>query len=159
VPDAVPAVSATPQVPKRLIAPELSPDGMAPPLEHGALLAVGSYGVGLSPPGESEVAPNGIPTGPTGEVAPGTPRGDVGPIAEPFGVSGASWAKLAPQPRSSIADAVNSARNNPSVQCRPQMGNHGIAARLILRCCFGSCASWNRPQHICSAPLRGFTCS
>jgi hypothetical protein len=89
-PDAVPAVIATPQDPDEPIAPELNPEGIAPALEHELLVAVGSNGAGLSPPGESAVAPNGIPTGPTGEVAPGIPRGDVDPIADPFGVSGAN---------------------------------------------------------------------
>jgi len=110
VPDAVPVVGAAPQ----LIAPELRPEGMT--LEHGLLLAVGSNGAGLSPLGDSEVAPSGIPTGPTGDVAPGIPSGDVGPIAGLFGESGASWAKLAPQPRSNIAEAINEARNIVSIQ-------------------------------------------
>ena len=88
VPDAVPVVAAIPQFVGEPMAPELSPVGSA--LEHGLLLAVGSKGVGLSPPGESEVAPNGIPTGPTGELAPGIPRGDVGPIAGLFGEGGAN---------------------------------------------------------------------
>jgi hypothetical protein len=114
VPDAVPVVGAVPQVASILIAPELSPEGIA--LEHGLLLAVGSNGAGLSPLGESEVAPNGIPTGPTGDVAPGIPRGDVNPIAGPFGESGANCAKLAPQPRSSMAEAVNKARNSVSIR-------------------------------------------
>jgi hypothetical protein len=115
-PDSVPVVAVTPQVADELIAPELRPEGMA--LEHGLLLAVGSNGAGLSPLGESEVAPNGIPTGPTGDIAPGTPSGDVSPIAGLFGDSGAIWAKLAPQPRSSMAEAVNRARNDPSIQCQ-----------------------------------------
>ena len=84
-------------------------------LEHGLLLAVGSNGAGLSPLGESEVAPNGIPTGPTGDVAPGTPSGDVSPIAGLFGDGDANWAKLAPQPRSNIAEAVNKARKSASI--------------------------------------------
>jgi hypothetical protein len=114
VPDAVPLVGATPQLASELIAPELNPEGMAP--EHGLLLAVGSNGAGLSPLGDSEVAPNGIPTGPTGDVAPGIPSGDVGPIAGLFGDGSASWAKLAPQPRSNMAEAVNKARNRASIQ-------------------------------------------
>jgi hypothetical protein len=115
VPDAVPVVSAAPQLDTELIAPELRPEGMV--LEHGLLVAVGSNGVGLSPLGESEVAPNGIPTGPTGDIAPGIPRGEVSPIAGLFGEGAANWAKLAPQPRSNIAEAVNKARNGPSIHC------------------------------------------
>ncbi|HEY2530226.1 MAG TPA: hypothetical protein VGJ20_20205 [Xanthobacteraceae bacterium] len=46
------------------------PDAMAPlpelPVpEQPAVLAVGSSGAGLSPPGESSVEPKGIPTAPT----------------------------------------------------------------------------------------------
>jgi len=115
VPDAVPLVGANPQLADELIAPELNPEGMT--LEHGLLLAVGSNGAGLSPLGDSEVAPNGIPTGPTGDVAPGIPRGDVSPIAGLVGEGGANWAKLAPQPRSSMAEAVSKARTGTSVQC------------------------------------------
>ncbi len=108
VPEAVPIVGAAPQFARAFMAPELRPDGVA--LEHGLLIAVGSNGAGLSPPGETEVAPNGIPTGPTGEVAPGIPRGDVAPIGGLFGECGANCAKLTPQPRSNIAEAVNMAR-------------------------------------------------
>jgi hypothetical protein len=115
VPDAVPVVSVTPQVAGELIAPELKPEGMA--LAHGSLLAVGSNGAGLSPLGESEVAPNGIPAGPTGDIAPGTPSGDVSPIAELVGEGGANWAELAAQPRSSMAEAVSMARTDASVEC------------------------------------------
>ena len=114
VPDAVPVVGATPQFDGELMAPELSPEGMA--LEHSLLIAVGSNGAGLSPLGESEVAPNGIPTGPTGDAALGIPSGDVSPIAGLFGESGANGAKLAPQPRSSMAEAVNKARNSVSIR-------------------------------------------
>jgi len=114
VPEAVPVAGATPQLTAEFMAPELRPEGVA--LEQGLLLAVGSNGAGLSPRGESDVAPNGIPTGPTGAVAPGIPSGDVGPIAGLFGESGASWAKLAPQPRSSIADAMNMARKSTSIR-------------------------------------------
>jgi hypothetical protein len=115
VPDAVPVVGVSPQVAGELIAPELRPEGMA--LEHGLLLAVGSNGAGLSPLGESEVAPNGIPTGPMGDVAPSIPSGDVSPIAGLFGEGGANWAILAPQPRSSMAEAVSKARTGTSVDC------------------------------------------
>jgi hypothetical protein len=114
VPDAVPVVGGAPQLAKKSKAPELKPEGVA--LEHELLLAVGSNGAGLSPLGESEVAPKGMPTGPTGDVAPGIPRGDVNPIAGPFGEAGANCAKLAPQPRSSMAEAVNKARNGASIR-------------------------------------------
>ena len=114
VPDAVPVVGVVPQLTGVLMAPELSPEGKA--LEHGSLLAVGSNGAGLSPLGESEVAPNGIPTGPTGGVAPGIPRGDVSPIAGLFGAGSANCAKLAPQPRTNIAQAANRVRNGTSVR-------------------------------------------
>jgi hypothetical protein len=113
VPDAVPVVGAVPQLTGVLMAPELSPEGKV--FGHGLLLPVGSNGAGLSPLGESEVAPNGIPTGPTGDVAPGIPSGDVSPIAGLFGESGANCAKLAPQPRSSMAEAVNKARKGASI--------------------------------------------
>ena len=56
---------------------------------HGSVLAVGSSGVGLSPPGESSLEPSGIPTGPAADVVPGTPKGDVVPIAGVVGLSGA----------------------------------------------------------------------
>jgi hypothetical protein len=114
VPDAVPVVGAVPQLAGELIAPELRPDGMA--LEHGLLLAVGSNGAGLSPLEESDVAPNGIPTGPTGDVAPGIPSGDVSPIAGLFGDGAANCAKLAPQPRSSMAEAISKVRNSTSIR-------------------------------------------
>jgi hypothetical protein len=52
-----------------------------PVLKQRRLLAVGSNGVGLMPPGESSVAPKGIPTGPTEDAIPGMPSGDVAPIA------------------------------------------------------------------------------
>ena len=113
VPDAVPLVGANPQLADEPIAPELNPEGMT--LEHGLLLAVGSNGAGLSPLGDSEVAPNGIPTGPTGDVAPGIPSGEVGPIAGLFGDGSASWAELAAQPRSNMIEAVNKARNRASM--------------------------------------------
>jgi hypothetical protein len=116
MPDPLPVVGAVPQLTGVLMAPELRPEGMV--LEHGLLLAVGSNGAGLNPPGESEVAPNGIPTGPTGDVAPGIPSGDVSPIAGLFAEGGATWAKLAPQPRSRTAQAVNKARNKASIQFR-----------------------------------------
>ncbi len=56
---------------------------------HGSALAVGSSSVGLRPPGVSSLEPSGIPTGPSDDVAPGTPRGDVAPMAGLVGVSGA----------------------------------------------------------------------
>jgi hypothetical protein len=60
-----------------------------PPPAHGSVLAVGSSGIGLTPPGESSVAPSGIPTAPTDDVAPGTPSGEVVPIAGDVGIRGA----------------------------------------------------------------------
>jgi hypothetical protein len=131
VPDAVPVVAVTPQVASELTAPELRPEGTA--LAHGLLLAVGSNGAGLSPLGEREVAPNGIPTGPTGDVAPGIPSGDVSPIAELFGEGGASCARLAPQPRTSIAEAVNKARNSASISMRRHVRRPRVTACSILR--------------------------
>jgi hypothetical protein len=44
-------------------------------------VAVAPIGAGLRPPGSSSVAPRGIPVGEPAEVEPGTPRGDVAPIA------------------------------------------------------------------------------
>jgi hypothetical protein len=115
VPEAVPVVVASPQVAEASVAPELSPEGIAP--EQGLLLAVGSNGAGLSPPGERPVAPRGTPTGPTGAVFPGTPSGDVGPSAEPICGDGASWATLTPQLRNNTADAIHPARKATSTQC------------------------------------------
>jgi hypothetical protein len=75
---------ATPDVP----APAELNTGV-PVLAQGIMLAVGSSAVGLRPPGESSVAPSGIPTGPADEVAPGTPSGEVSPIEGLVGASGA----------------------------------------------------------------------
>lgn len=141
VPDAVPAEVPGPHDPLKPAAPELNakfavPGAItlvstppppskvepivvvAPPgnpaLKHGVLLAVGSSGAGLSPPGESSVAPIGIPTGPTCDVAPGMPRGDVAPMAGAPGAGGASWAAAAPQPSSSAVSVVKKNRNDTS---------------------------------------------
>jgi hypothetical protein len=75
-----------------------------PVLAHGIALAVGSNAIGLNPPGESSVAPSGIPTGPADKVPPGIPSGEVGPIAGVVGVSGAIWAKLTPVLSSNSSD-------------------------------------------------------
>jgi len=75
-----------------------------PVVVHGIVLAVGSNAIELRPPGESSVAPSGIPTGPADEVAPGTPNGEVSPIAGVVGVSGAIWAKLTPALSSNSSD-------------------------------------------------------
>jgi hypothetical protein len=86
-------------------------DGMAPPPElpipeQPAALAVGSSGAGLKPPGESSIDPRGIPTPPTADVVPGTPSGDVAPIARLAVVSGAVWAKLGLMLNSSTSDPM-----------------------------------------------------
>lgn len=114
VPEAVPVVVAPPQVAEGSIPPELNPEGIAP--EQELLLAVGSKGAGLSPPGERPVAPSGIPTGPTAAAFPGTPSGDVGPSAEPFCDGGANWAVLTPEPRHSKTDAIHTARKATSTR-------------------------------------------
>jgi hypothetical protein len=61
---------------------------VVPAFRQGTVFAVGSSAAGLSPPGESSVDPSGIPTGPTEDVAPGIPRGDVAPMAGGVGLSG-----------------------------------------------------------------------
>ena len=138
VPDAVPADIPGPHDPDKPIAPELKPNEAnpwvvpgfmpepsnvdvepavvldTPALQHGSVLAVGSSGAGLSPPGASSVAPIGIPTGPTEDVAPSTPRGDVAPIAGAPTIGGAICAKAAPQPSSSAANVVIKCRNDTS---------------------------------------------
>ena len=96
VPEAVPVEAPTLQEAVGLV---LTPAAsnveleLFPTLEHELVLAVGSNGAGLRPPGESSLAPSGIPTGPTGDVtlvsAPGIPRGDVAPMAGEITVSGA----------------------------------------------------------------------
>jgi hypothetical protein len=73
---------------------------------HGSALAVGSNSIGLRPPGESSVAPNGTPTGPADDVASGTPNGEVNPIAGAAGASGAICAKLAPALSSNSSDPI-----------------------------------------------------
>jgi hypothetical protein len=138
VPDAVPADIPGPHDPDRPIGLELNPYEASPwvvpgfmpepsnvdvepvvvldtpALKHGSVLAVGSSGPGLSPPGASSVAPIGIPTGPTEEVAPSTPRGDVAPIAGAPTIGGAICAKAAPQPSSSAANVVRKCRTDTS---------------------------------------------
>jgi hypothetical protein len=141
VPDAVPADVPGPQDPPKPVAPELKSKfavpgattlGSTPPppskvepvvvvaelgnpaLKQGLLLAVGSRGAGLSPPGESSVAPIGMPTAPTDDVAPGMPSGDVIPIAGAPGVGGASCAAAVPQPSSIAASVVKTKRNGTS---------------------------------------------
>jgi hypothetical protein len=89
-------------VPDMPVPAELMTD--VPVLVHEFVLAVGSNVIGLRPPGESSVAPRGIPTGPADEAAPGTPNGEVSPIAGVVGVSGAIWAKLTPALRSNSND-------------------------------------------------------
>src|SRR5262245_2173164 len=101
VPDTVPADVPGPHDPDKPLIPEFAPPASnvdvvmpdalevaAPAPTQGLAPAVGSNGAGLSPPGASEVAPSGIPTGPTGDAAPGIPSGDVVPIAGAFGVNG-----------------------------------------------------------------------
>jgi hypothetical protein len=109
VPDAVPPAPQDEAVDRPIVfvsIPALSkvePDPVMLPmlpadvvvLVHGSLLAIGPSGIGLTPPGASSVAPSGIPTEPTDDVAPGTPSGEVVPMAGKAGVSGAIWAKLA----------------------------------------------------------------
>ena len=77
-----------------------------PALVHGFALVVGSNAIGLSPPGDSSVAPSGTPTGPTDDVAPGMPRGVLVPIAGAIGIAGAICAKPAPALSRSSSDAI-----------------------------------------------------
>ena len=60
-----------------------------PVLVHASVLAAGSAAIGLTPPGKSSVAPSGMPAAPADEVVPGTPSGEVAPIAGDVGISGA----------------------------------------------------------------------
>jgi hypothetical protein len=128
VPDAVPPapqeenvgvpVEATPalsKVEKVLVVPDMPVPAMPvmeelvadiPGIAHGLVLAVGSSGIGLRPPGESSVAPSGTPTGAADDVAPGTPSGEVAPIAGAAGVSGAICAKLTPVLSSNSSDPI-----------------------------------------------------
>jgi hypothetical protein len=102
VPDAVPPAPQDPSevvpepivfvfipAPSKVEAEPVVPVPDTPVPEHVSVLTVGSSGAGLRPPGESSLEPSGIPTGPTDEVAPNTPRGDVAPMAGLIGVSGA----------------------------------------------------------------------
>ena len=165
VPDAVPADIPGPHDPDKPIAPELKPNEAnpwvvpgfmpepsnvdvepavvldTPALKQGSVLAVGSSGPGLSPPGASSVAPIGIPTGPTEEATPGTPRGDVAPIAGAPTIGGAICAKAAPQPRSSAANVVKRCRNDTSRSgTLLKIDEHPVVACLILRPVRGVCA-------------------
>jgi hypothetical protein len=100
VPDAVPPAPQDPSeiipepivfvfmpAPSKVEAEPVVPVPDRPMPAQGSVLAVGSSGAGLRPPGVSSLEPNGIPTGPAGDVAPSTPRGDVAPGL--VGVSGA----------------------------------------------------------------------
>jgi hypothetical protein len=146
VPDAVPADVPVLHGPDKPIAPdalmsaasnvELKPDRPAlavPVLAQERLLAVGSKGAGLSPPGESAVAPMGIPTGPTPETAPGIPSGDVAPIAGRFGMSGANWAKLAPGSSRTTAK-VSNIRRTVFLSCSDHKVGKGRAFPLVRAC-------------------------
>jgi hypothetical protein len=82
--EAEPVEPAAPDIPVPDTPDIALPD--IPAARHGFVLAIEPNGDGLRPPGESSVAPSGIPTGPTAEVAPGIPSGVVAPIA---GTSGA----------------------------------------------------------------------
>ena len=70
------------------IEPELMPAPSNVELGPAGALDTSASGAGLRPPGASSVAPIGIPTGPTEDVAPGTPKGDVAPIASAPGIGG-----------------------------------------------------------------------
>ena len=76
-----------------------------PELVHGFVVAIGSSTIGLRPPGDNSVAPSGIPTGPA-DVIPGTPNGEVGPIAGVVGASGAICAKLTPALSNNSSDPI-----------------------------------------------------
>jgi hypothetical protein len=102
-----------------------------PELAHGIVLAIGSNAIGLRPPGVSSVAPKGIPTGPADEAAPGTPSGEVSPIAGVVGVSGAICAKLAPALSSHSSDPTARLFNATS-HYRPGEGhNQSECVRLL----------------------------
>ncbi|HEY2528828.1 MAG TPA: hypothetical protein VGJ20_12915 [Xanthobacteraceae bacterium] len=102
VPDAVPPAPQDPSevvpepivfvfmpAPSKVEAEPVVPVPDRPVPAHGSVLTVGSSGAGLRPPGVSSLEPSGIPTGPTDDVAPSTPKGDVAPMAGLAGVSGA----------------------------------------------------------------------
>jgi hypothetical protein len=106
VPDAVPPAPQDPSdvvpdpiVPIFMPAPSnVELELVVPALRQGSVVAVESSGAGLSPPGESSIDPSGIPTGPTEDVAPGIPSGDVAPIAGEVGLSWIICARLDLQP-------------------------------------------------------------
>jgi hypothetical protein len=90
VPDAVPPAPQDPSeevpepmvfvfmpAPSKVEAEPVMPAPDRPVPAHGSVLTVGS------------LDPSGIPTGPTDDVAPSTPSGDVAPMAGLVGVSGA----------------------------------------------------------------------
>jgi hypothetical protein len=110
VPD--PIVFVFMPAPSKVEAEPVAPLPDTPALVHGSVLANGSSGAGLRPPGESSFEPKGMPTGPTVDVmTPGMPKGEVTPIAGAVGVSGAICAKLPPQPkRSAVVAIINSRR-------------------------------------------------
>jgi hypothetical protein len=177
VPDAVPADVPGPHDPDKPIGPELKPNEASPwvvpglmpepsnvdvepvvaldtpALKHGSVLAVGSSGPGLSPPGASSVAPIGIPTGPTEDVAPSTPRGDVAPIAGAPTIGGAICAKAAPQPRSSAANVVKKCRNDTSRSRNMSPYSQSSAKECNVRVsCWFSRSTRRPPLQACRAP-------
>jgi hypothetical protein len=146
VPDAVPPpqdkADDVPVVFVAMPAPsKVEPDPLVPPPDiplplHGSVLAVGSNSIGLTPPGESSVAPSGMPTEPTDDVLPSVPSGDVAPIAGDVGVSGAIWAKLGPALNSNssdpmakifrVSDHCKALRKSPAVRA--------FAAAMLMTC-------------------------
>jgi hypothetical protein len=82
----------------------LTPPAETPEPLQGSVLAVGPSGIGLTPPGKSSVAPSGMPDAPTGDIAPGTPSGEVAPIAGDVSPRGAICAELGPALKSNATD-------------------------------------------------------
>lgn len=85
----VPDDGALPDIPVPVVPPpsKVEPDipDAALPIAEQLVPSDVPNGSGLMPPGWNSVAPRGIPIGPTGELDPITPRGEVWPIprAEP----------------------------------------------------------------------------
>jgi hypothetical protein len=92
--DDVPIVFVATPEPSKVETVPFMPLAEIPLPAHGSVLAVEPSSNGLTPPGESSVAPSGIPTAPTDDVVPGTPSGEVVPMAGDVGIRGAICAKL-----------------------------------------------------------------
>jgi hypothetical protein len=105
------AIPVVPPPSKTELEPE-TPDAVLPIAEQLVSSDVPD-GIGLRPPGWNSVAPSGIPIGPTDELDPITPRGEVWPIprAEPDAAPvPPTCAKARFQPKSAASVATINAR-------------------------------------------------